>query len=173
MLLAPPAVVNAVVVVACAGNGCLEEVRVSKDGCRRHEASAGVSVNTHTVAIYIRILAGKLLDCVFLVFQTVIAHIAVAVVMVPLGPVRMASAVTNGDYNEANLREALQAQEAAAPGYVVSLYLRAGIYVINYRISLCGIKVEGFVHGAVKVCDAVGGLNLETLGELVAGCEQQ
>ena len=130
-------------------------------------------MDAHAVAIYVRILAGKLLDCVFLVFQTVIAHIAVAVVMIPLGPVRMASAVTHGDYYEAYLREALQAQEAAAPGDVVSLYLRAGIYVINYRISLCGIKVEGFVHGAVKVCDAVGGLNLEALGELVASCQKQ
>ncbi len=42
VLLAPPAVVDAVVVVAGARYGRLEEVGVLQDGCRRHETTGSV-----------------------------------------------------------------------------------------------------------------------------------
>ena len=48
MRLAPPTVVDAVVVVAGAGNCHLVEVRVGKYGRSGHETSAGVSVDADT-----------------------------------------------------------------------------------------------------------------------------
>lgn len=51
MLLAPPAVVDAVVVVAGAGDRHLEEVWIFQDRRRAHKSAAGMPVDAHPVKV--------------------------------------------------------------------------------------------------------------------------
>ena len=172
VLLAPPAVVDVVVVVAGAGDRRLEEVGVGQDGRRRHESAAAVAMDADTVHIHPRIALAKLLDGVFLVLQAVIAQVPVAVVVVPFRAHRMAAAVADGHDDEAELRQAVGAGHTLAPGDVDGLHLRTGINVVADGIDLRGVEVKRLVDGAVKVRHAVRRLDLETLREAVSGLEQ-
>ena len=172
VLFAPPAVVHAVVVVAGAGDGCLEEVGVLENGCRGHEAATAVTVDTHAGDVDERMACSQLLDGIFLVLQAVVAQVAVAEVVVPFGTVRVAAAVTHGDDDKADLGQAVLAGETAAPSLGVTLDLRTRIDVVDDRVGLGGVEVIGLVHITVEVRDAVGRLDLERGRELVAGCEQ-
>ena len=173
MLLAPPSVVDAVVVVAGAGNRCLEEIRIGQYRGRGHEASAGMPVDAHPVEVNPGIPGPELLDCIFLVLQTIVAEIAVAIVVIPFRPVRMASAVAHGDHDEAELGQPVRAGHSAAPLDGVGLHLRPRIHVVAYRIHLCRIEIVRLVNGSVQVCYTVGGLDREPLRELVSGCEEE
>ena len=52
MLLAPPTVVDAVVVVSGAGDCYLEEVRIFQNRGSAHESATGMPVDTHPVKVY-------------------------------------------------------------------------------------------------------------------------
>ena len=172
VLLAPPAVVDAVVMVSCAGYGSGVEVRIFQDGCSGHESSSGMPVYPDLGAVNPRILCSKPLHGSLLVFKPVVAEIAIAVVVIPFGPVRMSSAVAHGNYYEAHLCQPVRAGHSCAPGYVVRLHLRSRIYIFYYRINLCGVEVKWLVHHAVKVSDAVGGLHRESFRKPVARLEK-
>ena len=171
VLFAPPAVVDAVVMVAGAGNGRFEEVRILQDGRRGHEAAAGVAMNADAVQVDPLVACAQLLDGIFLVFQTIVAQVSVAVVVIPLGAVGMAAAVAHRNHNHAQLGQAVGAQ-VEAPGNVVGLDLGPGIHVVGDGIYLRRVKVEGLVQFAPKVGNAVGRLYLEAFRELVAGGQQ-
>ena len=115
VLLAPPAVVDAVVMVSCAGYGSGVEVRIFQDGCSGHESSSGMPVYPDLGAVNPRILCGKPLHGSLLVFKPVVAEIAIAVVVIPFGPVRMSSAVAHGNYYEAHLCQPVRAGHSCAP----------------------------------------------------------
>ena len=67
MLLAPPAVVDAVVVVAGAGDSRLEEIRIFQNGRRAHESAARMAVDAYPVKIDERMSRTELLDGIFLI----------------------------------------------------------------------------------------------------------
>ncbi len=115
----------------------------------------------------------ELLDGIFLILKTIVAKVAVAEVVVPLGTVRMSAPVADRDDNHSQLRESVRAGEALAPRDVVGFHLRSGIDIVADRIDLRGVEVVRFVHCSVKIRDTVRGLNLESLRELVTGLEQQ
>jgi len=169
MLFAPPAVVDVVFVVSGAGNCNLEEVRVLQDGGRGHESAARVAVNAHAGNIYERMAGGQLLYGVFLVFQPVIAQVAVTKVMVPFGAVGMASAVAHRDNNESHLGQAVQTVHGAAPALAGAFYLRAGIYVCDDGVFAFRVKIKRLVHYPVQVGDPVGGFHLDAFREFVSG----
>ena len=173
MLLAPPAVVDAVVVVAGAGDSRLEEIRIFQNGRRAHESAARMAVDAYPVKIDERMSRTELLDGIFLILKTIVAQVAVAVVVVPLRAVRVSAAVADRDHDHSDLGEPVGAGEALAPGDVVRLHLRTRINIVADRIDLCGVEVVRLVHRSVEVGDTVGGLHLESFRELVAGLEQQ
>ena len=114
-----------------------------------------------------RIPCPKLLDGVFLVLQTIVTQVAVTVVVIPLGAVRVASAVAHGNHYDTELGEPVGPGETLAPGDVVGLHLRTRIYIVADRIDLRGIEVIRLVHRSVQVCHPVGCLDLEPLGLFV------
>ncbi len=170
--LAPPAVVDAVVVVARARYRRLEEVGVLQDGCRRHETAARVAVDTHAVDVDEAVAGRELLDGGFLVGQTVIAQIAVTVVVVPLRAVGVAAAVTDGDYDESRLRQTVGAHGHAREGIGCGLDLRSRVDVVDDGVAFGRVEIERLVHYAVQIGHAVGGLDGECLGEFVSVGEQ-
>ena len=115
----------------------------------------------------------QLLYCIFLVLEAVVAEIAVAVVVVPFGPVRMTAPVAHGYDNEPELSQPVGPRESSAPRNVVGFHLRTRIYVIAYRIDLCGIEIKWFVDGAVEIGYTICRLDLEPLRELVTRSEKK
>ena len=97
VLLAPAVVVDVVLVVARLGPCHLEEVRIDEHRRRGHEAAAGVAPDADAIDVDERMPLGELLDRRLLVGQPVVAQVAVAVVVVPLRPLRMAAAVADLD----------------------------------------------------------------------------
>ena len=81
----------------------------------------------------------------------------------------MSAALTHRDYHKSGLCQAVGAYGHACEGVVHGFDLRTGIHVVDYRIGLGGVHIEGLEHHAVEVGDAVGGFYLKRLGELVAG----
>ena len=115
---------------------------------------------------------GELLDRRLLVGQAVVAQVAVAVVVVPLRPLRVAAAVADLDDDEPELRER-DVVAARVEGLGHALGLRPGIDVGDDRILPRRVEVERLVHHAVEIGDAVVGLDRERLGELEAGVHQR
>ena len=72
---------------------------------RRHEAAAGVSPDADAIDVDERVALRQLLDRRLLVGEAVVAQVAVAVVVVPLRPLRVAAAVADLDDDEAELGE--------------------------------------------------------------------
>ena len=96
----PPAVVYVVFVVTGARYGRFEEVGVGEyRGCR-HEATARVAVDSHARYVHVGTAHGELFGHVFLVGQSVVAQVSVAVGVIPLGAVGVAAAVTHGHHYE-------------------------------------------------------------------------
>ena len=114
-----------------------------------------------------------LLDGIFLILQTVVAKVAVAVVMVPLRAVRVTSTVANGNDYDSKLCQAVNPREILAPGDVVGLDLGTGINIVADRVDLGRVEVIGLVHGSVEVGNSVGGLDLEALWELVTSFKEE
>ena len=83
----------------------LEEVGIHEHRRRRHEAAARVAPDPDFVDVDERVAGGELLDGGLLVREAVVAQVAVAVVVVPLRPLRMAAAVADLDDDEPELRE--------------------------------------------------------------------
>src|SRR5262245_50968621 len=123
-----------------------------------------MAVDADAVDVDERIAAGQLLDGGLLIRQTVIAQVAVAVVVIPLRSLRIAAAIADLYDNEAELRESdpvISRRERLGH----ALGLRAGIDEGYDRIFPIRVEIERFVHHAVKIGDAVIGLDLERLGE--------
>src|SRR5579862_7673297 len=104
----------------------------------------------------------ELLDGGLLVGESVVAQIAVAVVVIPLRPIRTAASVADLDHDESDVGER-DVQLARIEGPRHALSLRTGIDVLDDRILLRLVEVERLVHHAVEVGDAVVGLDVERL----------
>ena len=89
----------------------------------------------------------QLLDRRLLVGQSVVAQIAVAVVVVPLRPLRVAAAIADLDDDEAELRER-DVVAARVERLGDALGLRARIDERDDRILPRRIEVERLVHHA-------------------------
>jgi hypothetical protein len=81
----------------------------------------------------------------------------------------VSAAVAHGDDHEAQLGEAVDAVHAAGEGLVDGFRLGAGVHVGDDGVFAGRVEVEGFVHDAVEVGDAVVGLGLEGMREAVSG----
>ena len=131
-----------------------------------------MAVDAYFFNVNERMAVRKLFDCIFVVLERVVAHVAVAVVVVPLRPARMASALTYRDNDEPGLCETVCAYAHARERIIYGLHLRAWINVIHYRIDLCGVEVERFVHYSVEVGNSVRCLYRKELRELVSVGEE-
>ena len=169
MGFAPPAVVDVVVVIAGCRYGGFEEVGILANGCRTHKSAARVAVYAHAIDVNPFVAIGELLYGIFVVGEWVVAHIAVTEVVIPLRAVGVSAALTHRDYHKSGLCQAVGAYGHACEGVVYGFDLRTGIHIVDYRIGLGGVHIEGLEHHAVEVGDAVGGFYLKRLGELVAG----
>src|SRR5205085_10445920 len=87
------------------GPGHLEEVRVDEHRRRRHEAAAQMAPDADAVDVDVGMAVRELLDRRLLVGQPVIAHVAIAEVVVPLRARRLAGAIAYFDDYELVLRE--------------------------------------------------------------------
>ena len=170
--LAPPAVVDAVIVVAGAGDGGLEEVGILEHGRRGHESAAGMAVYADAGDVDVGMAGGQLLDGPLVVGEGIVAHVAVAVVMIPFGAGGVSAALSHGDDDESGLGETVRAHAHAGEGIGDGLHLRSRVHVVDDGVRLGGVEVERFVHHAVEVGDPVGGLHCERLGEAVSGGEE-
>ena len=120
------------------------------------------------VDVHVLALCGKILYHVLVVSERVVAHVSVAVVVIPFRAVGMTSSVAHGHYDEAELGQTVHAGHAGVPGVVGGLYLRAGIYVLDDGIELGGVEVEGLVDDSPEVGHTVSCLGCEDFGILVA-----
>ena len=132
-----------------------------------------MSVYADTSQVNPRIFGTKLLDCIFLILKTIVAEVAITVIMIPFRPVRMTAPVAHGYDNESELGQPVGPGKSSTPLDVVGFHLRARINVIAYRIDLCGVEIEWLVDGAIQIGDAVGSLDGETLREFVSGSEKE
>ena len=62
MLLAPPTVVDVVVVIAGARDSHLEEIGIEQHGGCGHESTSGMAVNADPVNVHVGIAGAQLLD---------------------------------------------------------------------------------------------------------------
>ena len=131
-----------------------------------------MAMYTDSVEVYPWIACTELLDSVFLILETIVTKVSVAIVVIPLGPVRMTSSVAHCNYDESELGKSVGSGESSAPADVVGLYLRAWINVVADRVDLCGIEVKWLIDSAIQVGNAIGGLYLEALREFVTGSEK-
>ena len=129
-------------------------------------------MDSHAVDVDEGIAGGKLLDGCFLIGQTIVAEIAVAVVVIPFRTVGMSAAVADGDHYESGLCETVGAHRHAGERIVGGLDLRARIYIVDDGIGLLGIEIKRLVHDSVEIGHSVGCLDSEHFGELVAVGEQ-
>ena len=83
-------------------------------------------------------------------------------------PPRLPTAI----HDEAELRQGVVTRPRRER-LVHRLGLRARVDVGDDRVALLRVEVEGLVHHAVEVRDAVVRLDPELLGELVAGFQEQ
>ena len=81
ILLRPVNVVAAIVMVARAGHGDFEEIRVAQNRVRRREAAAGMAEDPDAIEIDELVLRRELLDRRDVVRQTVVAEVAIVVVV--------------------------------------------------------------------------------------------
>src|SRR5690606_26010709 len=139
--LGPPAVVHVVVVVPRGGDGDLEEVRVDQHRGRGHEAAARVAVDADALDVDERVPVRELLDRDLLVGQSVVAEVAVPVVVVPLRPGRVAAAVPDRDHDEAELRER-GLEPVRVERLRDRLRLRARVDVRDDRVLPVRVEVE-------------------------------
>ena len=129
-------------------------------------------MDSHLVDIDEAVTVGQLLDCIFVVFERVVTHVSVSIVVVPLRSAWMTSALTYRYHDETGLSEAVSAYAHACERIVDSLNLRTWVDVIHYRIDFCRVKVKWFVHHSVEVGDAVRSLYLEKFREFVSVGEE-
>ena len=114
-------------------------------------------MDPHPVEVDPAVAGSQLLDGIFLVFKTIIPQVSVAIVVIPLRTVGMASAVAYGDDDKTQLGKTVCAGKALAPFDVVGFYLGARIYIVADGIDLGGVEVERLVDGSIKVGEAVCG----------------
>ena len=62
-----------------------------------------MAMYSDSVEVYPWIACAELLDSVFLILETIVTKVSVAIVMIPLGSVRMTSSVTHGNDDESEL----------------------------------------------------------------------
>ena len=132
-----------------------------------------MAMYSDSVEVYPWIACAELLDSVFLILETIVTKVSVAIVMIPLGSVRMTSSVTYGNDDESELCKSVGSGESSAPTDVVGLYLRTRINVVADRIDLCGIEVKWLIDSTIQVGNTVCSLYLEALREFVTGSEKQ
>ena len=168
VFLAPPAIVDVVLVVAGGRHCYFEKIGVHQHGRRRHESTTGVPKNTHLIDVDVGMAIRQLLGGYFFVFQSVVAQVAVAVIVVPFRTTRMPAAVADGDDDEAQLRLPVGAIHAHREGLVDRFGLRPRVYVLDDGIFEGRVKIKRFVHHAVEVGNAICSFDYKRLGELVA-----
>ena len=127
-----------------------------------------MSVDTDPVDVDKRKASGQLLHRRLVVGQRIVAHVAVTIVVVPLGTAGMASTLTDGDHDETGLCQTVSTHAHTGKRIIDSLYLRPRIYIVDNRIDLGGIEIKRLVHHSVQIGHAIGGLHLEEFGKTVA-----
>ena len=105
VLFAPVAIVDVVIVIAGFGPASVEEIRKCMQCRGRHKAAARMAPHADTSEIDVRMKLGEVLVASFFVSQSIIAEIAVAVVVVPFVALRIAAAVADFDHDEPHLGE--------------------------------------------------------------------
>ena len=74
-----------------------------------------MTVDTNALDVDEAVTCCKLLCCNNLIFQAVVSQVTVAVVVIPLRAVGVTTAVTYGDYDEAQLRKAVSTNHRVIP----------------------------------------------------------
>src|SRR5216684_2382456 len=128
--------------------------------------------DSHAIDVDERMALRQLLDCRFLIGQTVVAQIAVAEGVIPLRAMRISPAIPNFDHDETELRQhdvgALRRE-----GFVNALSLWAGINERDDGVFLVRVEVEGLVHYPVQIRYAVVRFHLEGLWKFVPGLHER
>ena len=162
VLLAPVLVVDIVFVIAGFADRDLEEIGILQHRRRRHESAAGMAGDADALDIDPRIAARQLLDCGFLIGQAVVAQVAVAEVVIPLRPVRIAAAIAHFDHDEPEFRQ----RDVRVRGKTSASRFPSADpdNERDDRILLVGVEIERLVHDAVEIGQAVVGFHLERSG---------
>lgn len=167
VLLAPPTVVDVVVMITCARDGHFEEIRIEQHGRCGHEPSSGMAVNADPVDIHVGIAGAQLLDRSLVIGQGIVSQVAIAVVVIPFRAAGVSASVTHANHDEAGLCQAVCTGIQGNVTEEGTLCLRTWIDVVDHRIDLGGVEVKRFEDDSVEIGHTVGGLHRERLWELV------
>ena len=168
MGLAPPAVVDAVIMISGTRYGGFVEIRILKDSGGRHESASRVPVNAYAVDVDVFVACRQLLYRCLMVGKGIVAHVSVSVVVIPFRTAGMSSALPYRNHDKAGLRQAVGAYAHAGKRIIDRFYLRTRIYVVDYRIDFGRIEIIRLVHHAIEVGHTIGSFYRKEFGELVA-----
>ena len=131
-----------------------------------------MSVNTHFIYIYIIITHCQLLDSIFVVGQRIIAHIAISIVMIPLGTAWMSATLSYRNDDETGLCQSVCTRSHTGKRINRTFNLRPRINIVYNRIYLCRIEIKRFIHHTIKVGHSIGSFHLKRFGKLVTGSKK-
>ena len=131
-----------------------------------------MSMNTHLIYIYIIITHCQLLDSIFVVGQGVIAHIAISIVMIPLGTAWMSATLPYRNDNKTGLCQSVCTRSHAGKRINRTFDLRTRINIVYNRIYLCRIEIKRFIHHTIKVSHPIGCFHLKRFRKLVTGSKE-
>ena len=84
----------------------------------------------------------------------------------------MTTSVTHRNDNETCLSQPIGTYGHFLERIDGSFDLRTRIDIVDDRIDLGRIEVEGLVHDTIEIGHAIGGLHLKGFRELITGCQQ-
>ncbi len=128
--------------------------------------------NPHFVDVDERMTGRQLFNSGLFIRQAVVPQVAVAVVVIPLGPVGMASPVPHRDDHKTELSEAGK-PPVGGEGFGDTFGLRPGVNISDNGIFFGFIKIKRLMHDTEEVGHAVIGLDFECFRKLVSRFHQK
>ena len=132
-----------------------------------------MSVDTYPCDIDKRITRCQLLHSRLMVGQRIITHIAVTIVVIPLGTTRMTATLSDGNHDKSGLCQAVGTHTHPSERIIHGFYLRTRIDIVNNRVNLGRIEIKRLVHYTVQIGHSIGCFYFKRLRELVTSCFQR
>ena len=112
-------------------------------------------MDPHLAAVNKGMAIRQLIHSCFLICQSIITHISIPKVVVPLGSRWMTSSIAKCHHYKTKLCQSIGTIHSSSKGLIDRLGLWARVYVLHQWIATRRIKVKRFVHHPIQVGDAI------------------